>query len=49
MSTRAWPALRPLDENEIEEVMRPAVAALRAMPDVEHRRRMTAEMVVPCR
>ena len=43
---RAWPALRALDEGEIEEVTRPAIAALRAMPDVEYRRRMTAEMVV---
>ena len=43
---RAWPALRALDEGEIEAVTRPAVSALRALPEVEHRRRMTAEMLV---
>ena len=46
IADRAWPALRALDEGEIEAVTRPAVAALRAMPDVEYQRRMTAEMLV---
>ena len=46
IARRAWPALRALDEREIEEVTRPAIATLRAMPDLEYRRRMTAEMVV---
>ena len=43
---RAWPALRELDETAIEEVTRPAIEALQALPDAIDLRRATAEMVV---
>jgi SAM-dependent methyltransferase len=43
---RAWPALRSLDEGDIEEVTGPAIEALRSLPEGELQRRMTAEMVV---
>jgi SAM-dependent methyltransferase len=43
---RAWPALRELDEKEIEAVTRPAIEQLRALPDVEHARRVTVELVI---
>ena len=46
IATRAWPSLRTLDEGALEEVTGPAIVALRALPDGEHQRRMTAEMVV---
>ncbi len=43
---RQWPAMRELDEGSIEEVTRPAIDALRALPPTEVVRRATAEMVV---
>ncbi len=46
IARRAWPALRELDEEQIEEVTRPAIEALRALPDVDTARRATAGMLV---
>ena len=43
---RQWPAMRELDEGAIEEVTRPAIDALRALPAREVVRRATAELVV---
>jgi ubiquinone/menaquinone biosynthesis C-methylase UbiE len=43
---RQWPAMRELDETAIEEVTRPAVEALRALPATDRLRRATSEMVV---
>lgn len=43
---RTWPALRELDENSIEEVTRPAIAALRALPEADIVRSATAEAVI---
>jgi ubiquinone/menaquinone biosynthesis C-methylase UbiE len=43
---RQWPALRQLDEAAIEDVTRPAVEALRALPPTEMVRRATAELIV---
>jgi ubiquinone/menaquinone biosynthesis C-methylase UbiE len=43
---RTWPAMRELDENAIEEVTRPAVEALKALPPGDDIRRATAETVV---
>jgi ubiquinone/menaquinone biosynthesis C-methylase UbiE len=43
---RTWPTLRELDETAIEEVTRPAIEALRALPSEDEIRRATAEMVV---
>jgi ubiquinone/menaquinone biosynthesis C-methylase UbiE len=42
---RIWPALRELDEATIEEVTRPAIDALQALPEQRHLRRATAEIV----
>jgi ubiquinone/menaquinone biosynthesis C-methylase UbiE len=41
---RIWPALRELDEDTIEEVTRPAIDALQALPEQRYRRRATAEI-----
>ena len=46
IAKRAWPALRQLDEDAIEEVTGPAVEALRALPATEQLRQATAEMIV---
>ncbi len=46
IARRAWPSLRSLDEGDIEDVTGPAIEALRALPEPEYRRRMTAELVV---
>ena len=46
IARRAWPALRELDEAVIEEVTKPAVKALKALPDTDDLRRATAELVV---
>ena len=46
IESRAWPALRELDEAAIEEVTRPAVDALGVLPDVECVRSAIADMVV---
>lgn len=46
ISLRTWPAMRELDEADIEEVTKPAIDALRAMPVTNVIRRVTAEMVV---
>jgi SAM-dependent methyltransferase len=46
IADRAWPALRDLDDSAIEEVTRPAIGALEALPDSENVRRATADMVV---
>ena len=43
---RTWPALRELDEAGLEEVTRPAIKALQALPARDRLRRATAEMVV---
>jgi ubiquinone/menaquinone biosynthesis C-methylase UbiE len=46
IAQRQWPAMRELDPSEIEEVTRPAIEALRVLPDTDELRRGTAEMVV---
>ena len=43
---RRWPAMRELDESAIDEVTRPAVEALRALPHVATPRRATADVLV---
>jgi ubiquinone/menaquinone biosynthesis C-methylase UbiE len=43
---RTWPAMHQLDEDTLEEVTRPAVEALSALPETEHLRRATADVVV---
>jgi hypothetical protein len=43
---RQWPAMRELDEDAIEEVTRPAIDALRALPAQDVIRRATVEMAV---
>jgi ubiquinone/menaquinone biosynthesis C-methylase UbiE len=42
---RTWPAMRELDEASIVAATTPAIAALRALPQVEHRRHAEVEMV----
>ncbi len=46
IANRTWPALRELDEDAVEEVTRPAIEALRALPPTDSVRRATAEMIV---
>jgi ubiquinone/menaquinone biosynthesis C-methylase UbiE len=46
IASRTWPALRDLDEDAIEEVTRPTIQALQALPATDHIRRATAEMIV---
>ena len=46
ITRRQWPALRELDEDAIEEVTRPAIQALKALPATDVVRRATAEIVV---
>ena len=46
IARRAWPALRQLDEDQIEEVTRPAIEALSALPEAECERRTTTELLV---
>jgi hypothetical protein len=43
---RTWPAMRELDEVAVDEVTRPAIEALQALPATEDVRRATAEMIV---
>jgi ubiquinone/menaquinone biosynthesis C-methylase UbiE len=43
---RTWPAMRELDEAGIEEVTRPAIQALQALPATDYIRQATADMVV---
>lgn len=43
---RQWPALRQLDEAAVEDVTRPAIDALRALPATDFIRRATAELIV---
>jgi ubiquinone/menaquinone biosynthesis C-methylase UbiE len=43
---RSWPALRELDEADIQEVTRPVIEVLESMPDASNLRRATAEMIV---
>jgi ubiquinone/menaquinone biosynthesis C-methylase UbiE len=43
---RAWPALREMDTDQAATVTRPAIEALRLLPDVDHARRMTGELLV---
>jgi hypothetical protein len=43
---RTWPALRELDEEAANEVTKPAIEALEAMPGGDHLRRATADVVV---
>jgi ubiquinone/menaquinone biosynthesis C-methylase UbiE len=46
IARRQWPALRALDEKAIEDVTRPAIDALAALPATDTVRRATAEMIV---
>jgi ubiquinone/menaquinone biosynthesis C-methylase UbiE len=46
IALRQWPALRQLDEESVEEVTRPVIEALRALPPGNLTRRATAEMTV---
>jgi ubiquinone/menaquinone biosynthesis C-methylase UbiE len=46
IALRTWPALRELDEADVEDVTRPAIDALRAMPEGDVVRRGSSEMVV---
>jgi ubiquinone/menaquinone biosynthesis C-methylase UbiE len=46
IENRAWPALRELDEERIEEATRPAIEALSAMPDEVRTRRGIADVIV---
>jgi hypothetical protein len=43
---RSWPAMRELDEAAIDEVTRPAIEALRSLPDSEGLRRAVSDLVV---
>jgi ubiquinone/menaquinone biosynthesis C-methylase UbiE len=43
---RQWPAMRELDESSVEEVTRPAIEVLKALPATDVVRRATAEIVV---
>jgi hypothetical protein len=43
---RQWPAMRELSDPDLEEVTRPAIEALEAMPASSVLRRATAELVV---
>jgi hypothetical protein len=43
---RIWPALRELDEAVIAEVTEPALEALHALPERDHVRRATCDMVI---
>jgi SAM-dependent methyltransferase len=49
ISLRTWPAMRDLDDTAIEEVTRPTIEALEALPASDTLRRATAEMIVPQR
>jgi SAM-dependent methyltransferase len=42
---RAWPTLRELDEETFEQVTRPAIDAMRALPEGEYERRTTTDVV----
>jgi hypothetical protein len=42
---RSWPALRELDEDAIEEVVRPAIDSLQALPERRYLRKATAEII----
>jgi SAM-dependent methyltransferase len=46
IANRQWPALRELDDAVIEEVTRPAIRALEALPATDTLRRATADMIV---
>jgi ubiquinone/menaquinone biosynthesis C-methylase UbiE len=46
IARRQWPALRELDEDAIEEVTRPTVEALQALPADDVVRRATAQILV---
>jgi ubiquinone/menaquinone biosynthesis C-methylase UbiE len=46
ISLRTWPALRELNEDDVEVAIRPAVDDLQALPPFNVIRRATAEMVV---
>jgi hypothetical protein len=43
---RSWPVLRELDDAAIDEVTRPAVEALRSLPDTDCLRRAVSDLVV---
>ena len=43
---RSWPVLRELDDVAIDEVTRPAVEALRSLPDTDCLRRAVSDLVV---
>lgn len=46
IALRSWPAMRELDEATIDEVTRPTIEALRALPPDADVRRATAEILV---
>jgi ubiquinone/menaquinone biosynthesis C-methylase UbiE len=46
ISQRVWPPLRQLDDEAIEEVTAPAIEALRALPEGDCLRTMTADLIV---
>ncbi len=43
---RSWPAMRELDEAALDEVTKPAIEALRSLPDTEGIRRAVSDFVV---
>jgi ubiquinone/menaquinone biosynthesis C-methylase UbiE len=43
---RSWPAMRELDEAALDEVTKPAIEALRSLPDTEGIRRAVSDLVV---
>lgn len=46
IACRSWPALRELDDAAIDEVTRPAVEALRSLPDADRLRHAVSDLVV---
>jgi hypothetical protein len=46
IENRTWPAMRELGEQELEEITRPAIEALRALPPFARVHRETADVVV---
>lgn len=46
IESRSWPAMRELDDQALEEVTKPAIEALRALPDGPSPRRATADVLV---
>ena len=46
IAKRSWRAMRELDEAALEEVTRPAIEALRALPNTETTRRSSTDVIV---